>query len=83
MGSRVEMAIFSMGFAERASGKDLSNPAMTLSPNPLATESAADMRRMAIEDRNMHRLSKDAQLRACSTHGSVYAGIMDNRFKGE
>lgn len=63
------------------SGKDLKNPAMTLENNPLADK--CDMAASKIERRNMDRLIQDAHLRGCPTHGQVYSGIMDMRYKGE
>lgn len=77
---RIEMVSFGV---ERAPGKDLSDPAMTLSPNPMANESAEDSRRRMIESRNEDRLWEDARKRSCPWNGRVYSGIMDTRYKGE
>ena len=81
MVGEVAIKMFSIDVADRAPGKDLSNPAMTLENNPLA-EDATVMQRRAIEDRNMRRLRIDAKLRSCPVNGNVYAGIMDTRYKG-
>lgn len=71
----------SMSIGPSVSGKDLSDPAMTLENNPLARGAAATRVSM-IEERNMCRLHKDARLRDCPINGHVYAGIMDNRYGG-
>jgi len=77
---RIEMVSFGV---ERAPGKDLSDPAMTMKPNPMANETAEDSRRRMIEARNEDRLWEDARKRSCPWNGAVYAGIMDTRYKGE
>lgn len=83
MAGRVEARIFSIAFPERAPGKDLTNPAMTTYPNPMAVDTAEDSRRLMTEERNLDKLHRDARMRSCPLNGDVYAGIMDTRYKGE
>lgn len=57
------------------------NPNMTTAGNPLLRDMDDYTQRKIIEN-NMDRLYRDAERRK-GIHGNVYAGIMDNRYKGE
>lgn len=72
--------VVAMGeFKSLFSGKDTSNPAMTLENNPLAK--VRDPKAM-VRERNEDRLLQDAKMRECPWNGHVYAGMMDTRYRG-
>lgn len=73
--------IMGLVIEQGVTGKDLTNPAMTLEKNPLSTGAAATRSSM-IQERNMCRLHRDARLRDCPLNGHVYSAIMDNRYGG-
>lgn len=61
--------------------KKAEDPRMTTAGNPLAAGVSRDEQvRQDIRYHNMHRLEADAAARR-GPHGSVYAGMMDTRYK--